>query len=201
MLNNKVKLFGEIITDFLISHTHKNETFLIFDLKVENENKKTNIIKIITNEKLLKENNISKNDFVYIEGEFHSYNISSSQQNHLALFCFTKKISKEKFFDDKNFIFLNGYICKIPSIRIINNNLKICDVLVAVNRKYNKSDYIPCVISENEFSEIINKKVGDNISFNGIIQSRKYIKKISENILENKIAYEIVVTQFIKNNI
>ena len=197
MLNNKVKLCGEVISGFCVNHIFKDEIFLLFELKVKKDNNNFYTFKIITNKKNIDENEIKKNNVIYVEGEFHSYNDFNDNKSHLNLFCFAKKISKQKFFEDENFIFINGYICKTPVIRNITNNQRICDILVAVNRRFNKSDYIPCVAQENHIENIINKKIGDSISFNGILQSRHYIKKISETVLQNKVAYEVIIKDLI----
>jgi single-stranded DNA-binding protein len=136
--------------------------------------------------------------YVAIEGQFRSYNSYSDASSKLLLTVFAREIT---FLEDKskikspNKVFLNGYICKKPIYRSTPFGREIADMLLAVNRAYNKSDYIPCIAWGRNSRFCSNLNIGDNIKVWGRIQSRKYQKKFSEGQVIDKIAYEVSVSK------
>ena len=134
--------------------------------------------------------------YMQVDGQFRSYNNYSSEGNKLILTVFVKNIyDMTEDFDSPNSIYLNGFICKPPVYRTTPFGREICDVLVAVNRQYGKSDYIPCITWGRNAKFTGNLEVGTNIKMWGRIQSRNYKKKISEEEFVDKTAYEVSVTK------
>ena len=193
--NNKVSLCGEIVSGFNYSHDVFGEGFYLFDLKVVRLSETADIIPVMVSERII---NVDKNYIgakVGISGQFRSYNKRNGEFNKLFLSVFATDIS---FYEDYevvnvNDICLNGFICKQPIYRKTPFGREISDVLLAVNRPYGKSDYIPCILwgRNARFSESF--EVGERIKVWGRIQSRDYQKRISDDEFEKRVAYEVSV--------
>ena len=157
-------------------------------------------VKVTISEKFLMSEGLCVGDSVLIHGQFRSYNNFTNVGNRLVLTVFVMDI---KAYDDKaetsmNSIYLNGYICKKPVYRTTPFGREIADILLAVNRSYNKSDYIPCIAwgRNAKFAECLD--VGDNVIIKGRIQSREYQKRLSETEVESKTAFEVSVSRLEK---
>ncbi len=199
--NNKVEISGRVASEPEFSHEVYDEIFYTFLLDTPRLSEARDVIKVSISEKFLLGDDIRIGDMVKIEGQFRSYNNFTSIGNRLILTVFVKNI--EKIFEDveeepSNEIILNGYICKPPIYRTTPFGREIADILLAVNRSYNKSDYIPCIAwgRNARYAEKLN--VGDNVIIKGRIQSREYQKKISETETESKTAYEVSVSKLDK---
>ena len=196
--NNRVQLCGTVISEPEYSHEVYEESFYTFMLDTPRLSETSGKIKITVSEKFLAGGGFEVGDRVRIDGQFRSYNNFSNVGNRLILTVFVKSIDviqDEEFEENINSIYLNGYICKQPVYRTTPFGREIADVLIAVNRSYNKSDYIPCIAwgRNAKFAESL--KVGDNIIVRGRVQSREYQKKISEDEIETKTAYEVSVSR------
>ncbi len=196
--NNRVQLCGTVLSEPEYSHEVYEESFYTFMLDTPRLSEISDKIKITISEKFLAGGSFSVGDRVRIDGQFRSYNNFSNVGNRLILTVFVKSIDviqDEEFEENINSIYLNGYICKQPVYRTTPFGREIADVLIAVNRSYNKSDYIPCIAwgRNAKFAESL--KVGDNIIVRGRVQSREYQKKISEDEMETKTAYEVSVSR------
>lgn len=199
--NNQLVLVGKVTSEKRFSHEIYGEKFYIFDLSVPRLSGNADNIPITISERLLIEDlSISKN--VMIEGQFRSYNSYENEKNKLILTVFAKEIKfleeqEEEFKPTKentsNEVTLDGYICKKPIYRKTPFGREIADILLAVNRAYNKSDYIPCIAwgRNARFSE--NIPVGTEVRIIGRVQSRQYEKKYEDGTSEVKIAYEVSV--------
>ena len=199
--NNKVEISGTIVSEPTFSHEVYDEMFYTFLLDTPRLSETRDIIRVTISEKFLAGDGIILYDTVSIEGQFRSYNNFTNVGNRLILTVFVKNIEKleaEEPADISNTITLNGYICKQPIYRTTPFGREIADILLAVNRSYNKSDYIPCIAwgRNARYAERLN--VGDNVIIKGRIQSREYQKKISETETESKTAYEVSVSKLDK---
>lgn len=196
--NNKVTIAGTIVTNPDFSHEVYGEKFYIFKLEVKRLSENADIIPVTISEKFFPIINIESGKNVLINGQFRSYNNFSSVGNKLLLTVFVRDIEEIGDINEytaPNNIFLNGYICKAPVYRTTPFGREIADILLAVNRAYNKSDYIPCIAWGRNAKYADSLAVGDNISVWGRVQSRDYQKKISEDEIENKTAYEVSVSK------
>lgn len=196
--NNNVELWGTVDSELTFSHIIYGEKFYLFKLKVPRLSENFDLINITISERFFPFSELSVGDNVAIQGQFRSYNNFSNLGNKLMLTVFVKEIqivdSVEKGINP-NKIFLNGFICKPPIYRTTPFMREITDLLLAVNRSYNKSDYIPCIAwgRNAKFAESL--EVGTNLKIWGRIQSREYQKKINEEEFETKTAYEISVSK------
>ncbi len=196
--NNQVVIMGEIVSDFTYSHEIFGEGFYMVDVSVERLSDSIDIIPLMVSERLLDVNGDYKGMYIVVNGQFRSYNRHEERKNKLVLSVFAREI---EFVDEigentkSNQIFLDGYICKEPIYRKTPLGREIADLLLAVNRPYGKSDYIPCICWGRNARFASNFEVGARCAVWGRIQSREYMKKLSEEQLEKRIAYEVSVSK------
>lgn len=201
MLNNKIYLEGEVISELTFSHEMYGEGFYTFNIKVPRLSETNDILFITISERLINDIEIKAGTQVIIEGQLRSYNKFVDGANRLILTVFARNISlcteKSK---NPNQIFLDGFICKEPVYRTTPFGREISDMLLAVNRAYNKSDYIPTIAWGRNSRFCKTLTVGDNIRIWGRLQSREYQKKISESETIKKVAYEVSISKMEKVN-
>lgn len=195
--NNEVFLTGTIDSELSYSHEVYGEGFYSFFIKISRLSNICDRINVTVSERLIKDMNLYEGNEVSVSGQFRSYNNYSQEGNKLILTVFARDITVSDGEEDKNpnQIYLNGFLCKNPVYRTTPFGREITDILLAVNRAYNKSDYIPCIAwgRNARFSSTL--AVGDNIKIWGRIQSREYQKKISDTESITKTAYEISVSK------
>lgn len=202
--NNQVTIVGQIVSDFTFSHEVFGEGFYMVDVQVVRLSDSTDIIPLMISERLIdvKTNYIG----AYIEavGQFRSYNRHEERKNKLVLSVFIRELnfiaeeeaehcSQESA--KTNQIYLDGYICKEPIYRKTPLGREIADLLIAVNRPYGKSDYIPCICWGRNARFASTFEVGKRCEVWGRIQSREYVKKVSEDQTERRVAYEVSVSK------
>ena len=195
MNNNKVFLSGKVVTEPIFSHETFGEGFYELILSVARLSDNNDLIPITVSEKLLSKNIFQVGNSVAIKGQFRSYNKIVDGKSKLMLTVFVREIIDIDESMNPNIIEIEGFICKPPVYRTTPFKREICDVLVAVNRAYNKSDYLPCIAWGRNARFIKDAEVGAKVSIVGRIQSRDYQKKISEDEVETKTAYEISVNK------
>lgn len=196
--NNQVTLSGSIISPFRFSHEVFGEGFYMFDLSVGRLSECTDVIPVMASERLLNIHEDQIGKFAEINGQFRSYNYHSENRNRLLLSVFAREITlsdDESDIAKPNSIFLDGYVCKKPVYRKTPLGREISDLLLAVNRPYGKSDYIPCICWGRNARFADSFSVGGHVQLWGRIQSREYQKKISETETEKRIAYEVSVNK------
>lgn len=194
--NNEVRLEGVVDSAPEYSHEIYGEGFCKLCLKVPRLSDNFDSVILTISERMISDFDLYPGRFVQVEGQFRSYNNYSDEGNKLVLTVFVKKIfDMTEEFESPNSIYLNGYICKPPVYRTTPFGREICDVLIAVNRQYGKSDYIPCITWGRNAKFTGNLAVGTNIKLWGRIQSRDYKKKISEEEYTEKTAFEVSVTK------
>ena len=195
--NNKVIIAGTIASLPEFSHEVYEEMFYTFMLDTPRLSETHDTVKVTISEKFLTGEGLSIGEKVIIQGQFRSYNNFSNVGNRLILTVFVKDIEKCIDYEEKsiNSIYLNGYICKKPVYRTTPFGREIADILLAVNRSYNKSDYIPCIAWGRNAKYAGCLEVGDNVEIKGRIQSREYQKRLSETEIESKTAVEVSVSR------
>ena len=196
-LNNEVHLAGRVSGELNYSHEVYGERFLSFVLKVERLSDSSDYINVTVSERLIKDLVLKDDTPVEIEGQFRSYNNYTLTGSKLILTVFARDIS---VLDDENFvpannIFLNGFVCKEPVYRITPFGREITDLLIAANRAYNKSDYMPCIAWGRNARYSGKLKVGENVKIWGRIQSREYQKRISDDEVVTRTAFEISISK------
>lgn len=195
--NNQAVVAGEIISDFEFSHEVFGEGFYMVKLKVSRLSHSSDTIPLLVSERLIDVSQSYIGRFMEAKGQFRSYNKHENNRNHLVLSLFVRELELLDLLDNRkpNMIFLDGYICKEPVYRTTPLGREIADVLLAVNRAYSKSDYIPCICWGRNARFASTFEVGTHVQIQGRIQSREYMKKINELETEKRIAYEVSVSK------
>ena len=194
--NNTAYISGVIAEEFCYSHKVYRKKFYTSVVDVERKSGIVDRIPIMISEKLVDVSGEWVGERVYIYGEFRSYNKYDGEHSHLILHLFARKFfCVDDTGHDDNSIELDGFICKKPIYRDTPLKREICDILLAVNRPYGKSDYIPCICWGRNARFASGLEVGTRLKVQGRIQSREYFKEISEGYSERRTAYEVSISQ------
>ena len=194
--NNQVTIAGRVVGEFGYSHTVYGEDFYTVDIEVSRLSNSNDIIPVMVSERILDVRADYRGYVLRANGQFRSYNRHEETRNRLVLSVFAREVEivePEEEEQDPNHIFLDGYVCKKPVYRKTPLGREIADVLLAVNRPYGKSDYIPCICWGRNARYASNFQVGTRACIWGRVQSREYTKKISESECEKRVAYEVSV--------
>ena len=195
--NNIITLVGTIVSERTFSHEVYGEGFYSFNLEVPRLSENSDIIPVTVSERILSDE-FKIGEKVVIDGQFRSYNNYENEKNKLVLTVFVKDIkilTEEMEIANPNEICLTGFICKKPIYRTTPFGREIADILLAVNRAYNKSDYIPCIAWGRNARFCQNIEVGEKVKLWGRIQSRTYEKKFEDGTSEVRRAYEVSVSK------
>lgn len=196
--NNRVSIIGEVISDFEFSHEVFGEGFYILEVAVSRLSNQYDRIPLMVSERLVDVTQDYRGQMIEVFGQFRSYNRHEGIKNRLMLSIFVRDwnfVGEETETSKTNQIYLEGFICKAPIYRKTPLGREIADLLVAVNRPYGKSDYIPCIAWGRNARFASGFEVGGRIKIWGRVQSREYLKKIDENEGEKRIAYEVSVSK------
>ena len=196
--NNQVTMIGEIVSEFEFSHEVYGEGFYLVDISVSRLSDSVDYIPLMVSERLVDVTQSYIGETISVSGQFRSYNRHEEKKNRLILSVFVRELEfVDEIEDDikSNQIYLDGYICKEPIYRKTPLGREIADLLVAVNRSYGKSDYIPCICWGRNARYASSFEVGSHVEVYGRIQSREYIKKIGEEQTEKRVAYEVSVNK------
>ena len=196
---NVVYLRGELDENMEFSHEIFVEKFFNAKIKINRLSESYDILPLTVSERLLQDIDIKSNNKVNVIGQLRSYNKNIDNRNRLVLTVFVREIKQvEDENKDPNSIFLDGYICKEPIYRKTPLGREITDLLVAINRPYNKSDYIPSIVWGRNAKFAKTLKVGDRIQMWGRVQSREYEKKVENGEAIKKVAYEVSISKIKK---
>ena len=199
--NNRVCIIGEVVSEFTFSHEVFGEGFYIANVSVNRLSDMVDIIPLMISERLIDVTKDYRGRKIEVSGQFRSYNRHEGVKNKLVLSIFVREL---RFIEDdevpeeqskSNQIFLDGYVCKPPIYRKTPLGREIADILVAVNRPYGKSDYIPCIAWGRNARFAGGLEVGSHLQICGRVQSREYTKKIGEEEVEKRVAYEVSVSK------
>ena len=180
--NNYIKVIGEVASEFEFTHEFYSEKFYTFYIKCSRLSEDSDVLPVTISERLITQDITQIGTPVAVTGQIRSYNSYENNKNHLILSIFAKDVVYCEYTDENpNTVMLNGYICRKPIYRTTPFGREISDVLIAANRSYNKSDYIPCITWGRNAKFVGTLDVGTNVKIIGRMQSRKYQKKLSEN--------------------
>ena len=195
--NNQAAIIGNIADEFQFNHEIYGEKFYTCTVRVPRLSGTDDNVRIMVSERLIMDGEYNVGDRVEVTGQFRSYNSYENGDNRLVLTVFAKDIEHYEESDSKNpnTLYLNGFICKPPVYRTTPFGREITDLLLAVNRSYNKSDYIPIIAWGRNARFAKNLNVGDNVKIWGRIQSRTYQKRLDEENTIEKTAYEVSVNR------
>lgn len=199
--NNRVCIIGEIVSEFTFSHEVFGEGFYIANVSVNRLSDMVDVIPLMISERLIDVTKDYRGMKIEVAGQFRSYNRHEGTKNKLVLSIFVRElrfIEEDEMPEEQsksNQIFLDGFVCKPPIYRKTPLGREIADVLVAVNRPYGKSDYIPCIAWGRNARFAGGIEVGSHLQVSGRVQSREYTKKIGEDEVERRVAYEVSVSK------
>ncbi len=193
--NNKAYVSGEILTKAVFSHEIYGEGFYELKVGVKRLSGQIDVLPVTVSERLIEANSLDIGSKISAVGQFRSYNKMIEGKSKLMLTVFAREIVTDSEEQNPNSVALSGYICKPPIYRTTPFNREIADVLLAVNRAYNKSDYIPCIAWGRNARFVKNLAVGEKVALLGRIQSREYTKKLSETQSKILTAYEVSVNR------
>ena len=201
--NNYLTLVGKVTGEKRLSHEIYGEKFYVFNISIPRLSGNNDIIPITISERLLKEDTLIEGRKIMVKGQFRSYNSYDNEKNRLILTVFAKDLLElEESLEENeiikkdtisNEVVLIGYVCKKPIYRQTPFGREIADMLLAVNRAYNKSDYIPCIAWGRNARFCQNIEVGSQVKVVGRVQSRIYEKKFEDGTVEQRVAYEVSV--------
>ena len=203
--NNYLTLVGKVTGEKRFSHEIYGERFYVFDLEISRLSGNADIIPITVSERLATDEMLSAGKNLLVKGQFRSYNSYDNEKNRLILTVFAKDVIEieENQQDEENEmvkkdmvtneVILVGYICKKPIYRQTPFGREIADILLAVNRAYNKSDYIPAIAWGRNARFCQNLEVGTKVKIIGRVQSRMYEKKYEDGTVQNRVAYEVSI--------
>ena len=203
--NNYLTLVGKVTGEKRFSHEIYGESFYVFDLSVARLSGNADIIPVTVSERLIKDEMLTEGNNLLVKGQFRSYNSKKKKKNRLILTVFAKDVIEVEEKEDEeeneiakkdmitNEVVLVGYICKKPIYRQTPFGREISDILLAVNRAYNKSDYIPCIAWGRNARFCQDLEVGTQVKIVGRVQSRIYEKKFEDGTSEQRVAYEVSI--------
>jgi len=215
-INNHIGIAGKVHSDFEFSHEVYGEGFYRFELEIYRLSDASDILPVTISERIVDMDNVHVGDWVYITGQIRSYNnyVEEDRRNKLVLTVFARDVEQlpkqaehaedeglyqqnpPDYLDiNPNDVFLNGFICKPPVYRTTPFGREIADILLAVNRSYNKSDYIPCIAWGRNARYAGKLSVGSNIRIWGRMQSRPYQKRFDSGEVIDKTAYEVSISK------
>ena len=193
--NNQATIIGKIVSPFTLSHKKYGERFCLMDVFTKRLSDSGDRIPIMLSEQLVDVTQDYTGEFVKISGQFRSYNRHGRSKNRLLLAVFAREIvflKEEPEQMETNTLLLKGYLCKPPVYRKTPLGREITDLLIVVNRSY-RSDYLPCICWGRTARYASNLTIGTYVSITGRIQSREYIKRLTENLTEKRVAYEVSI--------
>ena len=196
MESNLAELCGAVLTELKFSHKTYGEIFYTFVLGIERRSGYIDEINIMVSERLIFDNPPRINDYIEIKGQVRTYNELLEGRNKLNVVVFAKEIyTSENFGYNENYVYLEGFLCKEPVKRTSPLGRDICDLMLAVNRMYNKSDYVPCISWGRNAGYAESLSVGTKLSIEGRIQSREYRKKLEDGTSETRKAFEVSIVK------
>ncbi len=192
--NNKVYVYGQIISEATFSHEVFGEGFYEFSIKVMRLSGQADVLPVTMSERIMTEN-VRQGEYLCALGQFRSYNKIEGGRSRLMLTVFVRELLESQPCKNPNSVVLSGYICKPPVYRTTPFNREIADLLIAVNRSYNKSDYIPAIAWGRNARFVKNLAVGDKVALSGRIQSREYQKRHEDESVSIMTAYEVSISK------
>lgn len=196
--NNNITVFGLVAEEPVFNHEVFGEKFFKMMISINRVSGAVDTLSVLISERIVDMKELKTGACVMITGRIRSYNEHIGEKSKLILAIFTEIIEiyeNETELPFNNDVVLRGFICKEPNYRVTPLGREITDVLIAVNRAYGKSDYIPCIVWGRTAKFVGHLPIGTHIEMTGRFQSREYTKRISENETENRIAYEVSVSK------
>lgn len=190
---NNITLSGIINSEPKFSHEVYGERFFEFQFTTARTSGRFDTLIVVASETLLGDSTAGTELTIY--GQIRTRNLHESTGNHLSIYVFARDIFPYDENEESNFVELDGYICKPSAYRQTPLGREICDVLIASNRPYGKSDYIPTIAWGRNARRVDDMEVGTHIKVLGRLQSREYLKQYGDGTCEDRVAYELSVSR------
>lgn len=194
MQNNRVCLSGKIVSEPVYSHEILGEGFYDLNIAVKRLSGQEDIIPLTVSERLMENESFETGNLIGVIGQLRSYNKMVDNRSKLVLRVFVRELAAVDE-DNPNTIEIDGFVCKQPVYRTTPFKREITDMLIAVNRAYNKSDYIPAIAWGRNARFAGNFQIGDRVQIVGRIQSRVYQKQLEDGTVEERTAYEVSISK------
>lgn len=188
--NNYARLCGTLAGPVVFSHQNRQERFFRFPLRMERLSGTEDVINVLARERLLQAG-LESTARIEVTGEIRTFNNTSGDGAKLVISLFAQRLTLSDAEADENLVLLTGTICKPPVLRRTPLGREICDLMLAVNRHYGRSDYLPCLVWGNRAHEASRWNVGTVVSLTGRFQSRQYHKLLPDGAVTERTAYEI----------
>ena len=192
---NSIHLRGHVCQPLQFGHELFGEQFFVTTLRVPRLSGAEDFLPITLSERLLIDEPIAAGSILCLDGQLRSYNKVVEGSGRLLITAFAQRLLPEKDEENPNRVQLTGALCKAPSYRTTPFGREIADLMLAVNRSYGKSDYIPCITWGRTARYAANLKIGDKVQLVGRFQSRNYQKQLPDGTILNKVAYEVSVSR------
>lgn len=190
---NTLRLTGQIVDTPQVGHEAFGEKFYYLTFGVPRLSGTQDLLPVTISERLLEEGELTQGATLSIEGQVRSYNKIIEGAGRLLITAFAQKLLPVDEKENPNQVHLTGTLCKMPAYRTTPFGREIADLMLAVNRAYGKSDYIPCITWGRSARFASRLKVGDHIRLSGRLQSRTYQKQLPDGTVTEKTAYEVSV--------
>jgi len=198
--NNVIKMGGVVASELELSHEIYGEKFYKFYIEIDRLSGQKDRLPVIISERLIDLDDFNVGKIIFLEGQYRSYNkMDENNKSRLILSVFVKDIKQLEVSESVktiNELTVTGVVCKTPIYRKTPLGRDIADILLAVNRSYNKSDYIPCIIWGRNAKYCEHLETGTTVKVVGRVQSREYEKKYEDGTIEKRVAYEVSVSKF-----
>lgn len=198
--NNQAIIRGEIASRFVFSHEFYGIRFYKVFVKVRRRSDAVDLLPVLVSDEQVDVTADYIGDFITVNGQYRSRDChDDGQKRRLILYVYAKKVGftgAELDADKMNHVMLDGFIVQIPVFRRTLLGKEITDIILAVNRPYGHTDYIPCILWGKDAEEAADWEVGKHVRITGKIQSRKYIKKLTGTKSEERVAYEVSVKKW-----
>lgn len=193
-IRNFAELRGALAGAPVFSHESRGERFFLFPVETRRLSGAADRLNVVAREALLSRAEAREGGCVHVLGELRSFNNKRGEGSKLVITVFARALEVEPCGEDANSVRLTGALCKPPSFRVTPMGRDICDLMLAVSRRYGRSDYLPCICWGTRAREAALWEVGDRLSLSGRIQSRQYIK-LADGVPAERTAFEVSASE------
>ena len=188
---NRIFLRGRVAAPPAPSHTNHGTAYLRLPLAVCRLSGAADLLHVVASREQLEGLALSPGDPLAVRGEVRTFNNRSGVGSRLVVSVFARSLRREEG-EDENRLSLSGTLCKPPVLRSTPLGRTICDMILAVNRRYGRADYLPCIAWGSLAHRCGGMGVGDPLALEGRLQSRIYTKEV-EGQLQERTAFEVSV--------
>ena len=189
---NRIVLHGRVCQAPVPSHTNHGESYLKFPLAVCRLSGAEDRVNVVASAALLERCPLTEGEELSVEGEVRSFNNRTGPGSRLVITLFARSVAPTEE-EPANHLELSGVLCKPPILRRTPLGREICDLMLAVNRRYGRTDYLPCIAWGGLALQCSRLQTGDPLWLDGRLQSRTYLKTVGEATQE-RTAFEISIT-------